>query len=724
MAASKLPRLAGLLLVLSAISVDCLAAPKVVVISLDGATPRIVEKYLESGVLSKHRGLGLLAHRGFTAKRNFAALPTLTAPGHISIATGSTAPNNDIQANTFHLLASPFTFNISGFGGPIGGYSLDPLGPAADATAQPMWVALRAAGKKVVTATFPGGDGIDVRVPGLTNSPVIQPSAVRTVDYTVPFGEFGGQGAVGFTLTAADFSAAPALTTAQLMAAGKVSFSPILQKTTALETFTITGMTYTIQVAALDTKNDHVTNYDTLVFFDSEHGIKPGPFSKPATGPAYVKPSRGKSELFYLEDSTRKAGTAFFVSHLAPDLSTVRLARYSVNDIPPVATIQSSIDDINNNVGFWVPQADFRIPEKLSPGFTNFPDLELEAIYEDQVESFVDYQTRIALRAIEKNPSADLLMVYIEQPDGSEHQFLLIDSRQSTNPTDPNSIGAGQDPAKVARYAGYVEKAYQVADRAVQRIMKAVGQDHDGEPKSDMIVVSDHGFDPFHTAVAMNNLLASAGIPSSKARAVTSGPAVNVYISLQGREPNGTVTRDEFKTLQAQIADLLRNYKDTNPNYTKGAASVNVFDKVFTRPLPADINDPSFGRSTGNTNGQDAGDVFAMLTTGYNFDGTQSPAVVRLGEGPTVPQVLSVPNFYGAHGYDPNLENMSAILYAAGPNIGRGVLRVARNIDIAPTVLKMLGVTPASTVDGSVLPILRHSRHERDDHDDEHEHRR
>ncbi|MHC5609675.1 MAG: hypothetical protein ACYTXA_01225 [Nostoc sp.] len=41
-------------------------------------------------------------------------------------------------------------------------------------------------------------------------------------------------------------------------------------------------------------------------------------------------------------------------------------------------------------------------------------------------------------------------MVYIEQPDGSEHQFLLTDLRQATDPSNPNTIGGAQDKAKVA----------------------------------------------------------------------------------------------------------------------------------------------------------------------------------------------------------------------------------------------------------------------------------
>jgi hypothetical protein len=63
-----------------------------------------------------------------------------------------------------------------------------------------------------------------------------------------------------------------------------------------------------------------------------------------------------------------------------------------------------------------------------------------------------------------------------------------------------------------------------------------------------------------------------------------------------------------------------------------------------------------------------------------------------------------VPNFYGAHGHDSNLQSMSAILYAAGPSLKRGkTLRTVRNIDIAPTIVEILGVAPAATVDGQVI---------------------
>jgi predicted AlkP superfamily pyrophosphatase or phosphodiesterase len=689
------------------LTMPALTAPKVVLISLDGATPVEIERYLEDGTLSRKRGLGLLVKHGVMAERNTTVTPSLTAPGHIAMATGSTAARNDINANSFHLLASPFSRNISGFSTPIGGYLFSPHGPeeSPDPTAEPLWVALRAAGKKVIAATFPGCDGLDIRVPGLTSSPLIQPASLRTVDYTVPFGAFGGVGARGFELTGTDFGPAPQSTLEQLNATGRVSFSPVQQKTTALETFAVGGANYDIRIATLDTSNDGTMNYDTLVFFDQTQGILPGPFSLPATGPAYVKASNKWSSLFYLESSSNKAGTAFYVSHLDPDLSVVRIARYAANFIPRNPAVLEHVDDINNQVGFWAPQPDFRIPERLSPGFTRFPDLELEAIYQDQVHSFVNYQTRLALRAIAQNPDADLIMTYIEQPDGSGHQFLITDPRQATDPKDPNSIGPNQDRAKIRRYRDYLRRAYQVADEAVQRIIEAAGQEPNGRPQSNVIVVSDHGFAPFHTVVSIN-LFAREGLDPNKVRAVTSGPTVNVYISLQGREPDGVVSRNEYMTLEAKVAEILEQLIDTNPNYTLGAASRPVFEKVYRRPLPPNINDPSFGLGTNEFIGQDSGDLFALLSLGYNFDGTQSPAVQRLGDSSVGAPIFSVPNFYGAHGYNPKHRSMSAIFIAAGPDIKKREIEEVRNIDIAPTILELLGVQGSDKIQGVAIPVL------------------
>jgi len=292
-------------------------------------------------------------------------------------------------------------------------------------------------------------------------------------------------------------------------------------------------------------------------------------------------------------------------------------------------------------------------------------------------------------------------MIYIEQPDGSEHQFLLTDPRQGTTPTDPNSIGESQDPAKVARYASYIRSAYQAADKAVKQIAEAAGND------SNVIVVSDHGFAPFHTAVSMTNILKNAGIDTTKVAIRTSGPAVNIYVNLQNRESGGTVDSTTYQTLVTQIANAVKNAVDTNPRFNFSLHDGRLFSVVETRPLQCAAGT---GQCTSKTIGQDYGDVFAIMAPGYNFDGIQSPGVARLGDAPFVATstVLSMPNFYGAHGHVPELMEMSATFIGAGPRIRNEKIQRMRNIDVAPTIMHILGVMPSDQTDGQVLrQILR-----------------
>jgi len=199
-------------------------SPQVVVISLDGAKPDFIKKFIDEGVLPRDGGLARLSRHGAVAVQNVTALPSLTAVSHVAIATGSTAVHNDIPSNTFEAIVAPIASSLSGFAAPIGGYRESPLGPSPRPTAAPLWVQLRQQGKKVSTATWPGGDGADISI----NNTVVQPAQpTRVTDYTVPFGAFGGIGAQGFSLSRGDFAPDTAVVAA-LQGAGHFSFSPVL----------------------------------------------------------------------------------------------------------------------------------------------------------------------------------------------------------------------------------------------------------------------------------------------------------------------------------------------------------------------------------------------------------------------------------------------------------------------------------------------------------------
>ena len=207
-------------------------SPPVVIISLDGAKPDFIQQFIDEGVLPRDGGLARLSRHGAVAVQNITASPSLTAVSHIEIATGRPPSTTTFPRTPSRRSSGRATSSLSGFAAPIGGYRESPLGPSPRPAALPLWVQLRQQGKKVVTATWPGGDGADISI----NSTVVQPAQpIRVTDYTVPFGAFGGLGAQGFSLTQADFAADPAVATA-LQTAGRFSFSPVLATSAPIET--------------------------------------------------------------------------------------------------------------------------------------------------------------------------------------------------------------------------------------------------------------------------------------------------------------------------------------------------------------------------------------------------------------------------------------------------------------------------------------------------------
>jgi predicted AlkP superfamily phosphohydrolase/phosphomutase len=145
---------------------------------------------------------------------------------------------------------------------------------------------------------------------------------------------------------------------------------------------------------------------------------------------------------------------------------------------------------------------------------------------------------------------------------------------------------------KRARYEAYLRFSYQTTDHAVRAILEAVGTDKHGEPLADMLVVSDHGMAPFHTAVNLGNLLGNAGVDVTKLGLCTTGPAAHVYVNPQGREAGGTVAPGDYQALVNRVAEALRSAKDPNSFYNP--ASAPLFTHVFTRPA----NCPGLGLCT------------------------------------------------------------------------------------------------------------------------------
>src|SRR5262249_57363842 len=81
-------------------------SPKVVLISLDGAKPDLIQKFIDEGVLPKHGGLATLS-RGVVARQNVTATPSLTAVAPIASPPRPRPRPHDPPPHTLPPLRSP-----------------------------------------------------------------------------------------------------------------------------------------------------------------------------------------------------------------------------------------------------------------------------------------------------------------------------------------------------------------------------------------------------------------------------------------------------------------------------------------------------------------------------------------------------------------------------------------------------------------------------------------
>jgi predicted AlkP superfamily pyrophosphatase or phosphodiesterase len=200
--------------------------------------------------------------------------------------------------------------------------------------------------------------------------------------------------------------------------------------------------------------------------------------------------------------------------------------------------------------------------------------------------------------------------------------------------------------------------------RTLRKQDEALGElldflDRDGRwPATTLLVVSDHGMAAVEKRVDL-----AAAIEASGARA-----------TLRGGGGFGTVTLHRGKDRKVRIDKIL--------GVARGLGL-----KAWPRGEgPSDLDDrhPRFG------------DVLVLAPVGTGFS----------REGGVGGRVIAKTALNGSHGYRPGKASMQAMISAAGRGVTPGVtLEGARAIDVAPTVLELLGVPAPAWMEGRALPL-------------------
>ncbi len=288
------------------------------------------------------------------------------------------------------------------------------------------------------------------------------------------------------------------------------------------------------------------------------------------------------------------------------------------------------------------------LPTNLITSITNlqgaFPDLEAEEHSRD------DWTTGALINPLWSDGVPELTFLWLNEPDHAQHE---------TGP------GSGKSLAAIRK-----------ADDNLARVLRAL--DEKGlRDSTDVMVVSDHGFSTISAMVDLAESLERAGL-NARRGFTKPPPAGSVMVVGNGASVLIYVIGHDAQVVK-KVVDYLQGWKCSGVIFTKKA-----MPGTFTL---AQVHEDSPG----------APDVLVSLrwTAEKNDAGTPGMVYSDLSQ-------------YGAgQGIHASLSrfDMHTMLIAAGPDFRSGTIDhlPTGNMDIAPTVLWLLGVKPPRNLDGRVL---------------------
>lgn len=203
--------------------------------------------------------------------------------------------------------------------------------------------------------------------------------------------------------------------------------------------------------------------------------------------------------------------------------------------------------------------------------------------------------------------------------------------------------GAGHDHGPLSPQ---VDTAAKNVDAALGRLMDGVAR----LPLHDSVyyvLVSDHGMSETHPRwyVGLDTLIDLGGVQVGE-----TGPLANLYVD--GGRARATVLRDSINRRMRHGRAYLREETPAHLHHRKDPRS---------------------------------GDIVVVMDDHFLIGRTASRP----------------PRAGGTHGWDPTFPSMHAIFVASGPGIPRGkVIPTFENIEIYPWLTEILGLRPASGIDG------------------------
>ena len=655
----------------------------VIMFAADGMRPDLVERYADKGLMPTMKRLmkkGVVGKNGLTP-----GFPPNTGVGWYTLSTGTWPGEHGSTNNTFHRIGEG-NFNNSTSFATTGILQADHIAQAAER-----------AGKTTVSVEWVGSRNL---VPAL-QGPVID---FRTffsrrgvaLNFDLP-GQPGLANTFGVDYQRFDLDPAAGWTNVP------ASHSPAMQEILTVTT-TNAGVNPTriYDLYVYDSTNNGTTDYDSVLIVPTTAG-KNG-------AQAVANLNQGEwADVKVTLIGTRAGQTAgiyFKAVDIADDLSQFRMYFTSVGRVNATYNGCACAATFEETLASQFPTSTAADFAPLEAGIVD------EDTYVEQGLKWKDAHWAYLRYLLGNGPGQlgldpDLLMVGVPTTDEFQHQFMGLytptDMDGDPNPYFDDLTNDDVPDGRVAIRHGYVKSAYEEADETLDLAQDLLDDD------ANTFVSSDHGFAPQWYAVNAGRVLADAGLQATEqtgncrvggaptlAKACYAGGTAQVYISLAGRDPGGVVPAANYEAVRTQIINAFQNLTDpANPG-------AQVVLKILKKEELSNVD------GSMSLHPSRSGDVVVVLRPPYQFDAA------------TVGQRVAFSQFFGQHGYLPNLVdlehnvNMHSTFIAAGPGIDKDndPVKGVQQVDVAPTAAYLLDIPGPQNARGKILyGILEKTKH-------------
>ena len=283
----------------------------------------------------------------------------------------------------------------------------------------------------------------------------------------------------------------------------------------------------------------------------------------------------------------------------------------------------------------------------------------------ERVNEITDTQTDISLFLLEEE-KWDFFVTVFMGTDRIQHFFWKY-------------VDESHPEYEKNEFTEKVKKYYQKMDAIISKFLENVDLE-----ETLFILLSDHGFCPVHSEVLVNCLLHKQGFLKGDVKGeidVENSVAVayeygDIWLNLKGREPQGKIKPEEYEEILQKIKKNLEKIEVDGQKVVKYVATRDVYWGAYVEEAP---------------------DLIILFNSGWQASRSKSK------EYKAQKCIVKSQKWSGGHDGTHDPKDVPGVLALLGPGVSSGLKVKVDLYDLAPTILKALGVPVPSYMDGTPL---------------------